>query len=94
MNEGRRAALAVLLSTITYRPSPLIGKALGGSQPRPSGSSNELANIHAYVTCDGAEKSRRDVSALVERNRRHAAIRMSILAVRTTLANLNESETG
>ena len=63
-------------------------------QPRSSGSSDELANIHAYVTCDGAEKSRRDVSALVERNRRHAAIRMSILVMRTTLANLNESETG
>ena len=30
----------------------------------------------------------------MERNGRHAAIRMSILAVRTTLANLNESETG
>ena len=62
--------------------------------PRSSGSSDELANIHAYITCDGAEKSRRDVSTLVERNRRHAAVRMSILAVRTTLANLNESETG
>jgi len=30
----------------------------------------------------------------VERNRRYAAIRMSILAVRTTLANLNKSESG
>jgi len=47
-------------------------------QPRSSGSSDELANIHAYVTCDGAEKGRRDVSTLVERNRRHAAVRMSV----------------
>ena len=31
MNRGRRAAPAVLLSTITYRPSPLNGRALGGS---------------------------------------------------------------
>jgi hypothetical protein len=63
-------------------------------QPRSSGSADELANIHAYVACDGAKKRRRDVSALVERNRRYAAIRMSIPAVRTTLAKLNESETG
>jgi hypothetical protein len=67
-------------------------KPLGGSQPRSSGPTDELANIHAYIACDGSEKSRRDVSALVERNRRYATIRMAILAVRTTLANLNESE--
>jgi hypothetical protein len=30
VNEGRRAAPAVLLSTITYRPSPLIGEPLAG----------------------------------------------------------------
>jgi hypothetical protein len=58
-----------------------------------SDPSHELADIHAYVACDGAEKCRRDVSALVEGDRGHTAICMSILAVRTTLANLNESET-
>jgi hypothetical protein len=30
VNGGRRAAPAVLLSTLTYRPSPLNGKAFGG----------------------------------------------------------------
>jgi hypothetical protein len=77
-----------------FTASPLNGTPLGGSHPRLSDLGDELANIHAYVACDGAEKSRRDVSALVERDRGHAAIWMSILAVRTTLANLNESETG
>jgi hypothetical protein len=63
-------------------------------QPCSSGSGDELADIHADVARDGAKKRRRNVSALVERNRRHAAIRMSILAVRTTLGNLNKSEPG
>ena len=33
MNEGRRAAPAVLLSTFTYRPLKLNGKALDGLDP-------------------------------------------------------------
>jgi hypothetical protein len=76
------------------RDCSLTARRWADPQPRSSGSRDKLANIHAYVTCDGAEKGRRDVSTLVERNGRHAAIRMSILAVRTTLPNLNESETG
>ena len=75
-------------------PTALNGEALGGSQLRWLGASDEVANIHADVACDGAEKRGRDVSAVVEGNRCYATIGMSILAVRTTLADLNESETG
>lgn len=69
-------------------------QAFGGSYPGSPGPRHELANIHADVACDGAEKSRRDVSALVKRNCRHTAVRMSLLAVRTALANLSESQAG
>ena len=73
--------------------SPLNARALGGSSRCSLGASDEIPDVHADVARDGSKKGRRDVSALVEGDRRYATIGMSILAVRTTLADLNESET-
>jgi hypothetical protein len=64
------------------------------SSSRSSAPSNKPANIHAYIACDGPKKGWRNVSALVEWDRRHATIWMSVLAMRTALANLNKSKIG
>ena len=58
------------------------------------GPGNEFADIHSYVAGDRAEESRRDVSTLMKRNGRHPPIGVSVLAVRTALADLKESEVG
>ena len=58
------------------------------------GLGDELADVHSDVAGDCAEQGRRYVSALVKRDGRHASIRVSVLAVRTALADLSESEIG
>ena len=58
------------------------------------GLGDELADVHSDVAGDCPEESRRDVTTLVKRNGRHPPIRVAVLAVRTTLTDLNESEFG
>lgn len=76
------------------------GSSLGGSWRRSDavrtaeglGLGDELADVHSDVAGDCPEQSRGDVTTLVKRNGRHPPIRVSVLAVRTTLTDLNESE--
>jgi hypothetical protein len=90
MDSGRPAASGFAA------PTPLNGKAdptAASGSPCGLGFGDELANIHAYVPGYGTKKRRRDVSALVEWDRRNAPIWVAVLAVRAALTNLNESET-
>ncbi len=53
---------------------------------------HEIANIHADVSRDLAQQSRRDIAARVERHCRDAAIGMAKLLVRAPLTNLGKPE--
>ena len=58
------------------------------------GLGNELADVHSDVASDCAEQSGRYVSTLVKGNGCHPPFRVSVLAVRASLADLSESEIG
>jgi hypothetical protein len=53
---------------------------------------DEFVDGKPNVSRDLSQKNRRDVSACMERDRRSATIQVSILPVRTPLANLDEPE--
>jgi hypothetical protein len=86
----------------TAAPAASFNMAFGGSWRRSDavrtaeglGLGDELADVHSDVAGDCPEQSRRDVTTLVKRNGRRPPVRVSVLAVRTTLTDLNESQFG
>ena len=66
------------------------GKVLGHHLPR---SRDELLDRQADIAGYPAKQNRREVAALVDRNRRGASIRMAEPLVRTPLADFLKAET-
>jgi len=52
----------------------------------------EILNIHSNILCDLPQKKRRNIPARMKRNRRATTVRMTILLVRTALADLDETK--